>query len=74
MGKQSFFDKVREWASGIAFDVFLRLSSMTEEEFLAEHERRAVEQLRAADCPDCGGELQVLVRCVSCQHLQAVSR
>ncbi len=63
MGKQSFLDKIREWASGVAFDAFLRLSRMTEEEFLAEHERQAVEQSVQADgalaqafychCPSC---------------------
>lgn len=37
-------------------------------------DEQAAQQGRAVDCPDCGGELYVLVRCVKCQHMQAVSR
>ena len=34
MGKQSIFDKVREWLGGIAFDVFLWSARMTQDEYL----------------------------------------
>jgi hypothetical protein len=34
MGKQSIFDKVREWLGGIAFDIFLWSARMTQDEYL----------------------------------------
>ena len=49
MGQASFFDNVREWVGGIAFAIYLWSAKMSEEEFLAEHERQAVQHLRALD-------------------------
>lgn len=59
MSQPSFFDNVREWIAGIAWRIYLWGARMTEEEFLAEHRRQAVEQMRAADdstCEHCGGK------------------
>jgi hypothetical protein len=41
MDKTTFLDNIREWIAGIAFDVYLWASRMTEEEFIAAQERQA---------------------------------
>ena len=58
MAQPSFFDNVREFIAGIAWHVYLWGARMTEKEFLIEHERQAVEQIRAADgaCAPMTGE------------------
>lgn len=61
MSNLSFFNKVREFIAGIAWRVYLCAARMTEEQFLAEHRRQAIEQQRVRDanpatCPNCGGE------------------
>ncbi len=43
MGKDTLFDKLRYWISGIAFDVFLWANRMTANEYLSEIERRAID-------------------------------
>ena len=58
-----FFDYLRDWIAGVAFAIYLRASRMTEEEFLSEHERQAVEHSVQSDgalarvfychCPSC---------------------
>jgi len=63
MSQPSFFDNVREFIAGLAWHVYLWGARMSEEEFLAEHERQAVEQSVQADgalarafychCPSC---------------------
>jgi len=73
MAQQSLSDKVCEFIAGIAWHIYLWSARMTEEQFLAEHERQALAQIAQRTCPDCGGELQLLERCISCQHLQAVN-
>ena len=71
MGQPSFFDNVREFIARLAWRVYLWGARMTEEEFLAEHERQAVEQIRAADgaCALCNGEVTETVFgfCKSCR-------
>ena len=58
MGKQSIFDKVREWLGGIAFDVFLWSARMTQDEYLDAVVRESGLTQRAPDaaplCPECG--------------------
>ncbi len=46
MAKSTFWDSVLDCISGIAWRVFLWSSRMTEEEFIAEHERQAIEKYK----------------------------
>lgn len=77
MGQPSFFDNVRDRISGIAWRVYLWGVRMTEAEFLAEHERQAVEHMRTLDlpkCPRCQVDRQLLYRCPHCQSLESASQ
>lgn len=49
MGKQSIFDKAREWLGGIAFDIFLWSARMTQDEYLDAVVRESGLTQRAVD-------------------------
>jgi len=52
MGKQLFYDTVREWIGGVAFAIYLWSARMTKEEFWAEQEKQALEELRVRSSQD----------------------
>lgn len=69
MGKQSIFDKVREWLGGIAFDVFLWSARMTQDEYLDAVVRENGLTQRAVDCAYCHCTTSIVrdgVHCVNC--------
>lgn len=55
MAKETLFNKIRDLIGGIAWRVYLWSARMSEEEFLAAHERQALKNLKvdAGDCT-CG--------------------
>ena len=69
MGKQSIFDKVREWLGGIAFDIFLWSARMTQDEYLDAVVRESGLTQRAVDCAYCHCTTVILsdgVHCINC--------
>lgn len=63
--------KVLEWYAEDASDNVARRAVMHD---LQEAYDNAAQHRLQRTCPHCDGEVQLLERCVSCRHLQAVSR
>jgi hypothetical protein len=45
----SAVDNIREWIAGIAWRLYLWGARLTEDQFLAEHKRQALQQLRSEE-------------------------
>jgi hypothetical protein len=70
MRKTTFLDNVMEFFAGVFFNLYLRFAGMTEDEFLAEHEREAMGRLLESMSPNNYCQCSTVVirdgRCIKC--------
>ena len=71
LGNMEYLPQVR-----VSKEDFLSLSDLAGDMSIMDYMSKVIREHVAAQrrtCPHCEGELQLLERCISCQHLQAVS-